>query len=179
MGNKRYGYHYGREAEKYAFYRIPKALFSDREFKDLSTDAKLLYGMMLDRLELSMKNDWIDEYGRVYIYFTITAAMKQLHCGHTKVVKLFRSLGDEGIGLIERRQSGQGKPCRIFVKKFIADGDASHTDKGSFQPSGKRKARIPQSGSLGVRKAEANDTDIKKTERRKNPLSFEDMGESL
>ena len=71
MRERIFTYHYGNEGEQYAFYRIPKILITDPYFKYLSTDAKLLYGLMLDRLSLSMKNNWIDERNRVYIYFTL------------------------------------------------------------------------------------------------------------
>ena len=82
-------YFYGRAAEQYAFYRIPKLLSSDERFEALSTDAKLLYGMLIDRMELSMKNGWTDKDGRVFIYFTLEDAREQLKCGTEKIVKLF------------------------------------------------------------------------------------------
>ena len=60
-------YYYGHEAEQFAFYRIPKVLFDAEGIKDISTDAKVLYGLMLDRMQLSTRNRWLDEKGRVYI----------------------------------------------------------------------------------------------------------------
>ena len=66
-----FDYFYGKEdAEQYAFYRIPKRLITGEEFQDVSTEAKLLYGLMLDRLKLSIKNQWLDEQSRVYIIYT-------------------------------------------------------------------------------------------------------------
>lgn len=79
-------YFYGRAAEQYAFYRIPKLLFSDERFEALSTDAKLLYGMLIDRMELSMKNGWTDKDGRVFIYFTLEDARR----GHTALLSVER-----------------------------------------------------------------------------------------
>lgn len=100
-------YFYGRAAEQYAFYRIPKLLFSDERFEALSTDAKLLYGMLIDRMELSMKNGWTDKDGRVFIYFTLEDARERLKCGTEKIVKLFAELDSEkGIGLIECVRQG-------------------------------------------------------------------------
>lgn len=115
-------YFYGRAAEQYAFYRIPKLLFSDERFEALSTDAKLLYGMLIDRMELSMKNGWTDKDGRVFIYFTLEDARERLKRGTEKIVKLFAELDSEkGIGLIECVRQGLGKPNIIYVKNFMND----------------------------------------------------------
>lgn len=65
-------YYYGNEAEQYSFYRIPKVLFTDSRFKSVSVEAKVLYGLLLDRMALSVKNGWMDGYGRVYIIYTIS-----------------------------------------------------------------------------------------------------------
>ena len=112
-------YFYGHEAEQYAFYRIPKQLISDSRFRSISTDAKLLYGLMLDRMSLSVKNGWLDDKGRVYIYFVLSEIQELLQCGHEKAVKLLAELdSDKGIGLIERIKQGQGKPTIVYVKQF-------------------------------------------------------------
>lgn len=112
-------YYYGYEAEQFAFYRIPKLLVTDERFQGLSTDAKLLYGLMLDRMSLSLKNSWLDEQGRVYIYFSAEEIMSVLHCRSEKASKLLAELDSKkGIGLIERVRHGQGKPTTIYVKNF-------------------------------------------------------------
>lgn len=67
------------DSEHFTFYRIPKLLFTDEIYQTVSTDAKMLYGLLLDRLSLSEKNDWKDEHGRVYQYFTIHQAQELLH----------------------------------------------------------------------------------------------------
>ena len=66
-----FDYFYPEQAEQFAFFRIPKILFKDKRFKHISTDAKVLYGLMLDRVSLSARNQWIDDRGRVYIIFTL------------------------------------------------------------------------------------------------------------
>ncbi len=104
------------EAEKYVFYKIPKALFTDDKYKSVSTDAKMLYGLLLDRMYLSAKNGWIDKHGRVYQFFTIKQGQELLHFGHDKIIKLFGKL--ETVGLIERKRQGQGKANIIYLKKF-------------------------------------------------------------
>lgn len=109
-------YFYGQEAEQFAFFRIPKMLISDKRFAGIKCEAKLLYGMMLDRMELSTKNLWLDKHNRVYIYYTIESIMSDLGCGHEKAGKLLAEL--ERAGLIERVRQGMGKPDRIYVGKF-------------------------------------------------------------
>ena len=113
-------YFYGKQSSQHAFYRIPKLLFTDRKFDTLSVEAKLLYGMMIDRMELSQKNGWIDRQGRAYIYFTVDEVKGRFHCANDKAVKLMKELdSDKGIGLIESVRQGLGKPNIIYVKNFV------------------------------------------------------------
>jgi len=115
-----FNYYYGSESEQFAFYRIPKMLMTEPHFKKLSSDAKILYGLMLDRMSLSIKNDWIDNENKVYIFFTLEDVQENLNCSHTTGVKFLAELDTvNGIGLIERVKQGQGKPARIYVKNFI------------------------------------------------------------
>ena len=115
-------YFYGTEAEQYTFYRIPKVLFTDPGFRRITADAKILYGLMLDRMGLSIRNNWLDEQERVFIYFTLEDARERLKCGTEKIVKLFAELDSEkGIGLIECVRQGLGKPNIIYVKNFMED----------------------------------------------------------
>ena len=108
MSDIQFKYFYGKESELFTFYRIPKELITNPRFKSLSNDAKLLYGLMLDRMALSAKNKWFDKYNRVYIYFSVVDVMEQLNIGRNKAIKLFKELDDEsGIGLIEKKQQGQ------------------------------------------------------------------------
>ena len=117
-----FNYFYGTEADLFSFYRIPKALFTDSYFKDLSSDAKILYGLMLDRMSLSIKNQWFDDKNRAYIYFSIEDIMELLNCGRNKAIKSMRELDDEtGIGLIEKRRQGFGKVNVIYVKTFMPE----------------------------------------------------------
>lgn len=119
MSEQNFPYYYGCEAEQFAFFRIPKLLVMDRRFRGVSTDAKVLYGMMLDRMGLSVKNGWLDKQNRVYIYFPVEEVMELLNCGTEKATKLLAELDSKkGIGLIERVRQGQGKPTMIYVKNF-------------------------------------------------------------
>ena len=112
-----FDYHYGQEAEQYTFYRIPKLLFSSDLFRSLCCEAKLLYGLMLDRMSVSRKNNWIDENNRVYIIFTIEEIQEQLHCREQKACKLLKQL--ESCGLVEKRRLGLGRASLLYVKNFI------------------------------------------------------------
>ncbi len=100
-----YDYFYGQQAELFSFYRVPKVLFTDEKFSNISSDAKLLYGIMLDRMNLSAKNGWVDELGRVYIIFTIEEVKGALGCAEKKAVKLLHELENK-CGLIERKRIG-------------------------------------------------------------------------
>lgn len=112
-------YYYGCEAEQFSFYRIPKLLVTDERFRGVSTDAKLLYGLMLDRMSLSIKNGWMDKNRRVYIFFPVDEVMELLCCKSEKATRLLAELDSKkGIGLIERVRQGQGKPSIIYVKNF-------------------------------------------------------------
>ena len=120
--NYQMDYFYGHEANQFTFFRIPKLLFSDERFIGLTSDAKILYGLMLDRMGLSVKNGWIDEKNHVYIYFTLEEAMEYMRIGKDKGVKLFAELDDEkGCGLIKKKKQGLGKPTLIYVMNFVSN----------------------------------------------------------
>ena len=153
-----YDYFYGQQAEQFSFYRIPKALFTDEAFRSISTDAKLLYGILLDRMNLSAKNGWLDKEGRVYIIFTLDEVQESLGCGHGKAAKLLDEL-DGDTGLIERKRQGLGKPNLIFVKNFI-----SRVRKSNFLKSEKRTSGSSQIGVQEIPIADGSNTDFKKTD---------------
>ena len=127
-------YFYGQSGELFSYFRIPKALFQDHRFRQLSTDARTLYGILLDRMSLSAKNGWLDEQGRVYIIYTVREVQESLCCAEHKAVKLFREL--EGIDLIERKRRGLGRPSLIYVKDFssgLPKAQANKTDKNKTE----------------------------------------------
>ena len=119
-----FDYFYGAQAEQFSFYRVPKVLFTKEQFKQLSAEAKILYGIMLDKLDLSVKNKWGDEKGRVYIIYTIEQIMADMNCADQKATKLLDEL-EKKCGLIERKRQGLGKPNLIFVKNFITGVEGS------------------------------------------------------
>lgn len=116
----RFDYFYGMEAEQYSFFRMPKVLFQNERFAKISCEAKVLYGIMLDRMGLSKKNGWLDEHNRVYIIFTVEEIMEMLGCSKPTALKMLAQLDTQsGIGLIERQRKRFNCPTRIYVKNFI------------------------------------------------------------
>ena len=130
MMSLEFDYFYGAEAEQFTFFRIPKVLFKDKRFKDMSTDAKLLYGLMLDRMGLSMRNRWIDDDNRVYIIYKMEEIIEDIGCARQKVAKLLEEL-DKSVGLIERKRQGLGKPNIIYVKNFITANSSEYENHTS------------------------------------------------
>lgn len=124
-----YEYFYGAQAEQFSFYRIPKALFTEPNFRELSTDAKVLYGILLDRMSLSLKNQWLDAQNKVYIIFTVEEIMDSLNCANQKATRLMVEL-EKQAGLIERKRQGLGRPNLIYVKNFAATINSKSCEKG-------------------------------------------------
>lgn len=124
-----YEYFYGAQAEQFSFYRIPKALFTEPNFRELSTDAKVLYGILLDRMSLSLKNQWLDTQNKVYIIFTVEEIMDALNCANQKATRLMVEL-EKQAGLIERKRQGLGRPNLIYVKNFAATINSKSCEKG-------------------------------------------------
>lgn len=165
----------GNECEQYLFYRVPQVLFTDDEFRYISSEAKLLYGFLLDRTALSAKNKWTDEDGKVYVYFTQDEAKEKLNIGTGKATKIFSELDE--IGLIIRIRQGQGNPCKIYVMNFAkplsrtqtsenqksekskmevlnSEKDNLRLTKSESLKQIKRKSRLPKKGSQDLQKSE-------------------------
>lgn len=110
-----------REAETFAFVRVPKAILTSPAYKGLSANSALLYGILLDRMSLSLKNKerFTDRYGDVFVYCTLKDICEMLSCGHDKATKMLKEL--EQYELISRVHQGKGRPARIYVHKFIME----------------------------------------------------------
>ncbi len=168
--NLKFKYFYGTEADNYTFYRIPKVLITDEAFKDLTSDAKILYGLMLDRMSLSVKNGWFDKENRVFIYFSIEDVMEQMNCSKNKAAKSIKELDSEtGIGLIERKKQGQGKPSIIYVKNFVAEKNVSESQNVGIKAPIICESKIangvnPDSQDVSPNKTKYNNIDSSDTE---------------
>ena len=159
-------YFYGTQADSFTFYRIPKILITEEAFRELSNDAKMLYGLMLDRMGLSSKNNWFDEENRVFVYYSMEDVMDDLNCSKNKALKSLSELDTEtGIGLIERVKQGQGKPAKIYVKNFLtAEGIGSDFPKKEVKSTQKGNSRVPEKGCLEDPKKDPNNININNTE---------------
>ena len=165
-------YFYGQAGELFSFFRIPKALFQEQRFQDLSTDAKTLYGILLDRMSLSVKNEWFDKKGRVFIIFTIEDVKRTLRCADNKATRLLREL--EKFGLIERKRRGQGKPCLVYVKNFSAESSKeSVKNRDNDDSCGSKIACQDPVKSRGIKKKE------NKTEMNNTNLILSDESEKM
>ena len=181
--NINFDFYYGKQAEQFNFYRIPKLLFTDKRFSDVSIEAKVLYGLMLDRMSLSLKNGWVDEENRVYIYFKLEDAMDFMGIGKDKGVKLFAELDyEKGCGLICREKQGFGKPAMIYVMNFnteIADEkneenepvqhtsekpNSAEVGKTEVLTSENQKSGLLENRTMDFGKTEANNTKNNNTE---------------
>lgn len=180
-------YFCGDEVAQFTFFKMPRQLFDDSHFKSLSTAAKLLYGMLLDRMSLSASNGWHDDAGRVYIYYTVKEVCQDIGCGRNKAMRLLAELDTvKGVGLIERIKQGQGKPDKIFVKKIsvhedteipntaetnsatpVSEVDFSNVQQSDFPASRGRENRL-----LKVSKTDPNKTNKNQTEFIKINLSI-------
>ena len=168
MQELQFDYYRGMEAEQYTFYRIPKVLFTAECFKSLSCEAKVLYGLLLDRMSLSIKNRWFDEEDRVYIIFTVEEIAELMNCGTQKAVRLLKELdADKGIGLIEKKRLGLGKPNVIYVKNFII---RQTEDNGSKEKQGE----IP----VNTQNSENHNSGVVKTTIQEFPESQFKNGEN-
>ena len=173
-----FDYFLGNEAEQFYFYKIPQLLFTDDKFKKLSSDAKILYGLMLDRVSLSYKNEerFTDELGRAFIYFTRETAMDMLNCGRDKSADIYKELED--IGLIERKRQGLGKPTKIYVKHFNRMTD----DNSRLQEVGKadfKRSEKPTSRGRENRLQEVGKTDTIHTNINQTNVNHTDLNQSF
>ena len=168
-----FAYYYAGEGEQYVFYRVPKILFTNDRYRRISTDAKMLYGLMLDRMALSEKNRWNDDNGRLYIYFTVDDIQESLGVARQKASLMLSELEKGGLILRERR--GLGRPNRIYVGRFLSppgvaareerhlpDGQESNFKKYENQTSGSMKIELQE-----VRKSNSNNTNKSNTDLNK------------
>ena len=186
--NIKFSYYYGKEADQYSFFKIPKILYTDSIFKTLSSDAKVLYAILLDRMSLSMKNGWLDEENKVFIIFTIDEIEETMNIGRNKAVNIMKEIQD--FGLIEKKRRGLGKPNIIYVKSFLVETmeenstvreetceDRSLNDtfqevsKVNLQKFEKQTSRNLENKPQEVSKTNCNKTNINKTKKSDTDIS--------
>ena len=186
--NIKFSYYYGKEADQYSFFKIPKILYTDSIFKTLSSDAKVLYAILLDRMSLSMKNGWLDEENKVFIIFTIDEIEETMNIGRNKAINIMKEIQD--FGLIEKKRRGLGKPNIIYVKSFLvetkeenrtAEEETSEdrslnvkfqeVSKANLQKFEKQTSRNLENKPQEVSKRNCNKTNINKTKKSEPDIS--------
>ena len=184
-----FDYYYGDEADQFSFFKIPKLLVTSKTFSHISNDAKILYGLLQDRMSLSRKNKWFDEENRVYIVCSIDEIAELLNCSRNKAIKSLQELDTEkGIGLIEKRRMGQGNNTIMYVKNFVKANvmisqqsnaeSISEVQKVDFQKSKISTSKSPKNKLLEVQNMDHNNTynnntDINKTDKSNLIVSVE------
>lgn len=168
-----FDYFYGRDGEAFQFLKVPLIFFESELFQKLSIESKVLYSFLLSRAGLSFKNNWIDDQNRVFIIFTIEEVKEKLSCSHEKAIKLFTELDvKSGIGLIERKRRGQGKPSVIYVKDFMSTFNRSSDIRNTeVKTSENQKSRSTNNRNQDFGKSEGNYIDKNKNEINKIDLS--------
>ena len=162
-------YLYDVDEAQYSFVRVPKLLLQHEAYQRISSEAKLLYSLLLDRVGLSHKNGWRDKQNRIYIIYPIAEVMEEMNCGKNKAVQLLDEL-EQKAGLIERKRQGLGKPNLIYVKSFFRTVD-------NFGERDFLKFENQTSGGLNIKPQEVSEsnptnTDNKKTDMNQTDLSF-------
>lgn len=153
-----FDFFYGKESERLNFITIPKLLLKDERFKHISSEAKIIYGCLLDRNSLSQKNGWVDEKNRVYVIYTVNEMQRDLCCGTEKISKVLKEL--EGIGLIFRKRNGKGVANYIYVMDYMAIY-RKKAEKVNFD---NRNSRISKFENQEFRLSKCNKTERNKTE---------------
>lgn len=163
------------EINRHKFYQVPKQLFTSSYYRDLSSNAKLLYGILLDRLELSKKNNWVNGDGEVYLIFARKTAEELLNISNKTAVKVFNELKEKKL-IYEERQ-GLNKPNIIFIgkinyKKKAEKSSATRTCKNYM--SGSVNSTCQEVNNLHSNNTYLNDT-YKEEEERHQPKNSENF----
>ena len=160
---------------------LPKILVMGEQFKTISSDAKILYACLFDRISLSAKNDWLDEEGRIYIIFTIEEIMKTINRSRPTAVKALDELDKNtgGIGLIERKRLGFGKPNIIYVKDFTSykdeklENQTTRSKDIELQEVKKFNSRSKETELQEVKNVDPTNTNYIKTDSTKTDFNQE------
>ena len=142
--------YFKKEVEKYQYIQIPKWLFKE-PYNKLSANAKLMYAMLFDRLDLSLNNRWHDIKGQVFMYFTNSEFCEELGCSEKTVTKIKKELKD--MGLLHEERQGLTKPNRLYIKG----------PETSSEPQ-KIPSRTVKNAPLGTQKVQTIKTDKNKTD---------------
>ena len=146
-----------------SFFKFPKPFIYDEKYKTLSNNAKMLYMLLFDRLELSLKNGWHDKEGNVFQYYTNEQLMIDLNCNSNKtIIKIKKELKDAG--LMKEVRQGMNLPNRIYLD--VLNGSVEST----FQEVQKVHLGSVENTLSEVQKVHTIKTENTKTENNDNKL---------
>jgi len=180
-------YYYKEQADQFSFIRVPKLLMTDSDFAEVSLGAKLMYGVLLDRMGLSTKNRWLDEQGRVFIIYRVSDLQEVMGVTEKTAIKLLKEL--ETFGLVEKRRRGLGLPSLLYVKSFMNSPESLRTaETGSSEES--RTVQNDSSRTVNFTVQELpktaalnNNTELNNTNNKSNLISsidgFDEMDEDM
>lgn len=165
-----FNYYYGTEGDQFSFIRIPKALLLDKTFSTLSLQAKMLYGIFLDRMGLSMKNGLCDKENRVYIIYQISEIQEDMGFSKKKAIEYLKEL--EEFGLVEKKRRGLGLPSILYVKSFLVhkensrgvENDTSRSDENGALRGAETKLQEVTEEEPHINKTKMNNTYENNTE---------------
>lgn len=162
------------------FFRVPKLLFESELYKKMSAESKLLYAILKDRFELSVKNNWIDADGNIYFIFTVEEIGEMLGCGKDKVIKLKKEL--KKYDLLEEVRQGLNKPNLIYLGSLKVENEAkpfmpAEVGKSEFRKSENQNSRTLENRSQDFGISEPNDTDSSEPEFSDTDSSLEEEEE--
>lgn len=162
------------------FFRLPKLLFESELYKKMSAESKLLYAILKDRFELSVKNNWIDADGNIYFIFTVEEIGEMLGCGKDKVIKLKKEL--KKYDLLEEVRQGLNKPNLIYLGSLKVENEAkplmpAEVGKSEFRKSENQNSRTLENRSQDFGISEPNDTDSSEPEFSDTDFSLEEEEE--
>ncbi|MFR4987103.1 MAG: replication initiator protein A [Lachnospirales bacterium] len=140
------------------FFKLYKVLF-EQEFNNMSLGAKVIYSIMMDRNELSIKNNLIDDSGKVYIFMTINDIRDKINCSRQTAHNILKEL--EVKNLIYKVRQGLCKPNKIYVQKIDINRSKNHTSKCL-------KNRLQEIQNLDANKTNINKTKYNKTDINNN-----------
>lgn len=144
-----FSYYYGNQADQFSFIRIPRVLLVDPLFAPLTIQSKLLYGVLLDRMGISMRNGWFDELNRVYIIYQISEIQEDLGFSKKKSIDYLTEL--EVFGLVEKKRRGRGLPSILYIKSFMSSQAAMVVPKATMVSEVRSAGNDTSTGLRGSR----------------------------
>lgn len=146
-----FSYYYGTQAEQFSFIKIPRALLTDPMFSGLSLPSKVLYGVLLDRMSLSMKNGWFDKENKVFIIYQISEIQEDLGLSKRKAMESLSEL--EKFGLVEKKKRGFGLPSILYVKNFVVPKNCARGNQNDTSGCKRSDSRSVETGTPEVTKS--------------------------